>query len=109
MKRRAILGRFLALVGVPFALAACNTRTTSVVVADPSLVTVASGATPVLPQADPSTAEQRGVVHEDSFEPGPGARSKYKLEAVRQNKEVALEWSTHVPILNGEHQTIIDA
>jgi hypothetical protein len=90
------------------ALAGCDERTTSVRVADPGKVAIYSGSAIVLPPGDATSTEQRGVVREDSFETEPGARSRYEVDAVRQNGEVALEWSTKVPILNGEHQTLVD-
>jgi hypothetical protein len=102
--KRSALGISLIL-----AFAGCDTRTTSVVVADPSRVTVSTNGVAVLPAADGVATEQRGLVRDDSFEPEPGARAHYKVEAVRQKGEIALEWSTQVPILNGEHQTLVDA
>jgi len=78
-------------------LLGCETRSTSVVIADTSRVTVVG------------EKQQNQTVGEGSFNPEPGARAQYKVEAVRPNKEVALEWSTKVPIINGEQQTLIDS
>jgi hypothetical protein len=94
--------------GIAYAMSGCDTRTTSVRVADPGKVSISSGSAIVLPSADAASSDQRGTLREDSFEPEPGARAHYRVDAVRQNGEVALEWSTKVPILNGEHQTLID-
>ncbi len=108
VKRSALSVKKMA-VGLMLALAGCDTRTTSVVVADPSRVTVSTNGVTVLPPVNGVATEQRGLVRDDSFEPEPGARAHYKIEAVRQKGEIALEWSSQVPILNGEHQTLIDA
>jgi hypothetical protein len=91
-----------------FAAVGCDTRTTSVRVADPAKVMISSGSTIVLPPGDGSSAEQRSTLREDSFETEPGAKAHYKIDAVRQDGELALEWTTKIPILNGEHQTLID-
>jgi hypothetical protein len=103
----------VATLTMSFALLGCETRTTSVVIADSSRVTVvgenAGGSTTALPTAENTPNQQRQTVSEGSFDPEPGARAQYKVEAVRQNKEVALEWSAKVPIVNGEQQTIIDS
>lgn len=89
-------------------LAGCDTRTTSVRVADPSKLVISSGSAIALPAADATSAEQRATLRDDWFETEPGARAHYKVDAVRQNGEIALEWTTQVPILNGEHQTLVD-
>jgi hypothetical protein len=102
-------GGRLALIGsILFVTAGCDTRTTSVRVADPAKVFISSGSTIVLPADDGSSGTQRNTLREDSFETEPGAKAHYKIDAVRENGELALEWTTKVPILNGEHQTLID-
>jgi hypothetical protein len=100
-----MLGTTLSML----ALVACETRTTSVVIADASAVTVLGSSAVALPAAENTANEQRGTVREGTFDPEPGARAQYKVEAVRQNKELALEWTTKVPVVNGEHQIIIDS
>jgi hypothetical protein len=101
-------GRWALIGGTLFIATGCDTRTTSVRVADPAKVSISSGSAIVLPPADAASGDQRSTLREDSFETEPGARSHYKIEAVRQGGELALEWTAKVPILNGEHQTLID-
>jgi hypothetical protein len=102
----AVLFSLLSLLG-------CETRTTSVVIADTSRVTVVgdnpAGSSAALATAENTANGQRQTLSEGSFDPEPGAHAQYKVEAIRQNKEVALEWSTKVPVINGEQQTIIDS
>ncbi|MEO9235569.1 MAG: hypothetical protein ABI421_19675 [Polyangiaceae bacterium] len=101
-------GERLLSMWAALAIAGCETRTTTVRLADPAKVSISSGSAIVLAVADATTGDQRATLREDSFETEPGARAHYKIDVVRQHGEIALEWSARVPILNGEHQTLID-
>lgn len=105
--RRRRYERLTTIGAAIFLMTGCDTRTTSVRVADPGKVSISSGSAIVLAPSG-AAEEQRGTLRDDSFETEPGARSHFVIDAVRQNGELALEWSTKVPILNGEHQTLVD-
>jgi hypothetical protein len=102
-----MMGRaFLSLAVPAVALSGClsETTTTRLEVVDPSLVAIAGHASRL-------DVRQHGdiVLEDGAFETEPGASSHYRLRAVREETgEIALEWDAHVPLLNGEHQTLVD-
>lgn len=99
---RALLGPALALL-----LSGCETRTLTIQLADPSRVALMTGTTPVLP---PEPGERTATLRDEPFSPEPGARADLSVRAVRApNGEIGIDWATKVPILNGEHQTLLGA